>query len=242
MKQFGRLMLLTLGFGLFAVVLSSLPNHPAAAAPNQAVTVVNTSANPVPVAGSVNATLTGTVNAAQSGTWNVGINGNTAATPLFVRDTDNPARQPFVSFCSLSAFPGLGSCNFATVPAGKELVIEMFTVSIRMVVGDKPFSSVLSGAANGTGYNLFYPLSFNGTETGRRMTGRCHSHSRVPTPTQVPLQSASSLRTLSKGFRSNAKYLATWSTCPRRLREGYTETIFRWQAAARIPRRAHADS
>ena len=43
----------------------------------------------------------------------------------------------------------------------------MFTVSIRMFVGDKPLSSVLSGAANGTGYNLFYPLSFNGTETGQ---------------------------------------------------------------------------
>jgi hypothetical protein len=44
MKYLGKLMVLTLGLGLFAVVLSSLPSHPAAAAVGgPGVTVLNTS-------------------------------------------------------------------------------------------------------------------------------------------------------------------------------------------------------
>jgi hypothetical protein len=73
MKHFGKLMLLTLGLGLFAVVLSSLPSHPTAAAAGPAVTVLNT---PLPVQGTVAAQQSGVwnVNAAQSGAWSVGIN------------------------------------------------------------------------------------------------------------------------------------------------------------------------
>jgi len=151
MKHVGGLMLLTLGLGLFAFVLSSLPSHPAAAAGSAPVTVLNTSANPVPVTGNVDAAVTGTVSAQQSGVWNVGINGtpsvnaaitnsslpvsgtvavstlpnvtvgNTSANPLVTRASDNPALQPFQVTGSSLEF------DF-NPPIGKVLVMEYLMV------------------------------------------------------------------------------------------------------------------
>ena len=61
MKNLSRPMFLTLGLGLFALVLSFHPSNHAAAAPvGPSVTVLNT---PLPVTGSVNAAVSGTVNA-----------------------------------------------------------------------------------------------------------------------------------------------------------------------------------
>jgi hypothetical protein len=72
-KHYGRIMLLTLSLGLFAVVMSSVPSHPTSAAatpPAINVDVVNTPTvnahitnTSIPVTGSVNTTVTGTVNA-----------------------------------------------------------------------------------------------------------------------------------------------------------------------------------
>jgi hypothetical protein len=147
MKDFGRVLLLMLGLGLFAAILLSPPSHPAAAAadpPSIPVTVTNT---PLPVKGSVSAAVTGTVGAQQSGVWNVGINGtpsvnanitngslpisgsvtltgNTAATPIFTEDVDEPGRHPWASFCG----GGTGSVTTVSctmsVPAGETVVIQ----------------------------------------------------------------------------------------------------------------------
>src|SRR5580658_7241934 len=107
MKHFVNLRILTLGSGLFAVVLSSLPTHPAAAAPGDApslpVKVTNT---PLPVQGSVNAAVTGTAGATQSGAWNVGING----TP-----TVNVLNAPPLNFPSSLNVTG-GPVNVANTP------------------------------------------------------------------------------------------------------------------------------
>ena len=140
MKHFAKLMLLTLGIGVVAVVVSSFPRHTAAAAvdpPSLPVKVTNT---PLPVTGSVNAAVTGTVNATITNTpsvnvsslpavqlaagTTVGVTGgtfslaNTPATPIFTRGVDNPANQPFAqTLCFSSAS---GGCNAApgqfTVP------------------------------------------------------------------------------------------------------------------------------
>ena len=139
MKHFAKLMLLTLGIGVVAVVVSSFPRHTAAAAtdPSLPVKVTNT---PLPVTGSVNAAVTGTVNANVTNTpsvnvsslpavqlaagTTVGVTGgtvsltNTATTPIFTRGVDNPANQPFAqTLCFSSAS---GGCNAApgsfTVP------------------------------------------------------------------------------------------------------------------------------
>jgi hypothetical protein len=186
LKKLSQLLLIGLGLGISAVALSTIPSTPASASGGAAVTVINT---PLPVTGSVSAAQSGTwnvgvtgtpnvnvansptvsigntpsVNATQTGTWDVGISGNTSTNPLFVRDIDNPAKQPFVSSCSISfSTPQGNNCQFITVPVGKQLVIEVFAVFIQMQVGDRPVETVLVGTQNGSRYVLPYPQSFNG--------------------------------------------------------------------------------
>ena len=85
-------------------------------------------------------------------------------TPLPVSSADNPAKQPFVASCVIIA---ASPCEFSpSVPSGKRLVIEVFTESVSMVVGKRPYGVELAGTANGSGYGLAYPLSFTGTSTG----------------------------------------------------------------------------
>lgn len=156
MKQFSKIMFLTMGLGLFAFVLSSLPNHPAAAAGSAPVTVTNAAANPVPVTGSVNAAVTGNVNATIVGTPSVNISfpssigvtggpvnvANTPTTPIFNRDVDNPASQPFVGFlCAGTAGEcGRASASFAvpTTVGGRTVqrfVIEYYSAECEGVTG-----------------------------------------------------------------------------------------------------------
>jgi hypothetical protein len=119
---------------VLAVIGTIMNSHQAAAQgpPNGlAVNIVNPV--PLPVSGTVtgNVGVTGTVAATQSGTWNVSVNGtpgiliaNPATNPVFIRNVDEPGRQPYsedvVSFCNGS------NCvsSFSPVPQGKRLVIE----------------------------------------------------------------------------------------------------------------------
>src|SRR5262245_21368763 len=66
------------------------------------VTVVNTSANPVPVVGAISINGTSTVSAQQSGDWNVGIAGNSATNPLQVHDVDHAQRTPYAQTKNLT--------------------------------------------------------------------------------------------------------------------------------------------
>jgi hypothetical protein len=193
LKKLSQLLFIGLGLGIFAVALSTIPSTPASASGGAAVTVLNTPLpvqGTVGITGSVSAAQSGTwnvgvtgtpnvnvansptvsigntpsVNATQIGSWAVGISGNTSTNPLFVRDIDNPAKQPFVSTCSISfSTPQGNNCQFITVPVGKQLVIEVFAVFIQMQVGDRPVETVLVGTQNGREYVLPYPQSFNAT-------------------------------------------------------------------------------
>jgi len=140
MKQFSRLMLIALSFGIVTLALSLVPSKPVGAAGSAPVMVTNT---PLPIQG--------TVNAVQSSAWNVGISGtpsvnvaglpavqfngtqpvtfsNAEANPIFTRDVDSAVRHPIVRFvCSDVGTPGSNcgsSPNFFTVPSGARLVIE----------------------------------------------------------------------------------------------------------------------
>jgi hypothetical protein len=86
MKQLAKVMLLALGFGILAVVLSTIPNHPAAASGSAPVTVVNTP--------NVNVANSPTVSLA-SGT-SVGINGSVSVAnlPTVQNVSFNGATQP----------------------------------------------------------------------------------------------------------------------------------------------------
>ncbi len=69
MKQFSKLMLIALSFGIVTLALSLVPSKPVGAAGSAPVMVTNT---PLPVQG--------TVGAAQSGPWSVGVTGSVNAT------------------------------------------------------------------------------------------------------------------------------------------------------------------
>jgi len=154
MKQFSKLMLIALSFGILTVALSLVPSKPAGAAGSAPVTVTNT---PLPVQGTVSAT--------QSGPWTVGINGtpmvsvtntpsvaltgtptvnlgpgnavgingpvqlgNDAVNPALVRDVDNPGRFPIQTRVCVQGGTALASCfgvpDAFSVPTGKRFVIE----------------------------------------------------------------------------------------------------------------------
>jgi hypothetical protein len=93
--------------GLFAVVLSFYPSHRTAEAAGPGVTVLNT---PLPVTGSVNATVTGTVGAQQSGLWNVGINGVPS-----VNASISNASVPVSGTVSVSSLPSVNLGGSVTV-------------------------------------------------------------------------------------------------------------------------------
>jgi hypothetical protein len=133
MNRFKNQLIVAAVFALLAAIGTIMNSHQVAAQPGppggMAVNIVNPL--PVPVTGST--TVSGTVAATQSGSWNVGITGtptinftNTAATPIFVRNVDNPGHNPYAEFqilrfgiCSLCS----GPVNFAIVPPGKRLVV-----------------------------------------------------------------------------------------------------------------------
>jgi hypothetical protein len=124
MQVFIRTLALTFALGIVAIALGLFSTHPAGAAGSAPVMVTNT---PLPVQC--------TVSAAQSGAWNVGITGgtvnvaNSASSPVFARDVDNAARQPFQkNLCIPLSGTFLPFCagipdRFA-VPDGRRLVIE----------------------------------------------------------------------------------------------------------------------
>jgi hypothetical protein len=150
-----------------ALALAIPQQLPAQSGP--AVTVVNTSANPVPV--TVNGTVTvngsSTVNAQQSGAWNVGIAGNSATNPLQVHDVDNAPRTAYAQTKKLT-FNGpdraiLGNFD---VPDGKRLVIESFSVFGKLPSGNKLVASSINASQGGEqfGTQHYAPVFTGNTE------------------------------------------------------------------------------
>lgn len=134
MKKMKHYISASIGLILFvSVVAFSLPqigraNFP----PDKDVLVVNTPAQPVPVAGNVGITGTPTVNAKQSGAWSVGITGtptvqvgNDPDNPALMRDIDRPTAQPFQYHAVVTLEEGqMGQNASIPIPVGKLLVIE----------------------------------------------------------------------------------------------------------------------
>ena len=115
-----------------------------AAPPASSVVVTNTSAQPVPIhLTDSSVPVSGTVNLAA--TTSVGIAGNSALTPFFVRDVDNPAAQPFSAKALFSWANGefLANAFIVAVPPGKRLVIEFVSANVNMPPGQKPYHTVL---------------------------------------------------------------------------------------------------
>ena len=102
----GLLVIVTAVTALIPALTRGQKSDAAPQPPTLDVKVVNSTSEPVPIAGTINV-------------------GNLVSNPLPVRDVDNPARQPVQGAATCSVFEG-GSCQRAiyVVPAGKRLVIE----------------------------------------------------------------------------------------------------------------------
>jgi hypothetical protein len=152
------------GFTLSIVVPS-----PARGAGSAPVTVVNTPAEPVPVALQGTGSVAGTVHAVQSGPWSVGVSrlpagqlatgttcilNNSPTAPIYTADVS--AREAFaVSVCDGG---GSGACppgeEVALVPVGKRFVIEQ--VSGRCWRnGDVPATFYIYASLNGQAYPYY---------------------------------------------------------------------------------------
>jgi hypothetical protein len=94
-------------------------------------------------------------------TGSVGISGNSATSPLFTRDVDNPARQPFqTSICDF----GNATTNLCgslvdsfSVPSGHRLVIEFIMGLCRL--SNVAVRESLITQAGGNGAEYFLPFS-----------------------------------------------------------------------------------
>ncbi len=153
MQVFIRTLALTFALGILAIALGLFSTHPAGAAGSAPVMVTNT---PLPVQGTVTVGNTPSVNVAnaavpvqgnvnigtmpsvnignvpavlaqQSGVWNLSLSGNSAASPLFIRDVENPAhsRLRIERTMHLNSASSFATDEFLTdLPRGSRYVIE----------------------------------------------------------------------------------------------------------------------
>lgn len=137
---------------ILGVILSGSNTGHSAPPPTSDVRVVNTTAEAVPVVAQGTTSVEGLVYALQKGDWNVGIVGmptvkveSDKTNPVYVRDIDNPARQPFQQEVELMLDPGEGGENVAiNVPIGKLFVIEQISASGFAPAGQKMLFSVMT--------------------------------------------------------------------------------------------------
>ena len=139
------------------------------------VTVVNTSANPVPVTGTVSLNAGTVVQAQQAGAWTVGISGtptvsltagstvivgNTASAPVPVQTAASTPFNSSVDFTLPSSSDSTFTATIATVPTGYQLVIEYASARVAQPACDceSNFSVSLETTAGGTTARHYIPL------------------------------------------------------------------------------------
>jgi len=92
---------------------------------------------------------------------------NTTASPVPVRDVDNPASQPFQAKVVVGFADGAsttGDITIATVPAGKRLVIEYLSVFSAMLSHQKVINTLIEQAEQGV-HGQNYPFGSNADGT-----------------------------------------------------------------------------
>jgi hypothetical protein len=146
--------------------------------PNGApVTIQNTSANPVPITGSVGITGTPTVSLAPGASVQlapgatVGVN-NTNSMPLLVSDVTDTLRTPVGARCIANVIDG--KCTLYTVPAGNRLIIQSIAVSVvRINVGIDPSETSFLTTTNHLAFGMHLPLLRQASDSfGDYLTGQ----------------------------------------------------------------------
>lgn len=209
MKQFVKLLAVSLGFGLFGLVMSLVPQKAAHGTVAAQVDVVNT---PLPVTGNLNATIVGTptVNVASAPPVNVnfpssiGINGAVTVqnAPGFLEPIPLVVRQETHNFLSLSfnTFTGVyqlvlqdGSLASFGIPSGWQLIITDVswfagcTPSIGCVLslGDEVNLELGNFYLSGETYKQAIGGQLFAARTDHLSTG--FAVTQVPTPVLIPV-------------------------------------------------------
>jgi hypothetical protein len=157
MKRFTKPLSLTLSVVVLATTLVLLNtgsvdaqtsrSRPAAvvAAPSIPAIAVEVKNTPLPVQGTVAATVTGMVGVSSlpavvlSGTPTVSLN-TTPTTPLYV-DAERPSRNGFNVSCftgNVDPVAGQAGCNLLAIPAGRQVVIETISCQAELYAGEGP--------------------------------------------------------------------------------------------------------
>ena len=180
--------LLAASLGLLVAVLSvSAPEHVSAqltrSVPTVPVIVTNPPSEPVNVAGT--ATVTGkvsiagtpSVSATQSGPWTVALAGglppltfpadatvtvgNPSSNPVLVRDVANGGKRPFQASGGCFFEEGYCVTDLATVPAGRRLVIEHFSMNIQMSPQQNVINAIIGrGFLGPNTLPVVYPIDY----------------------------------------------------------------------------------
>ena len=163
----------------------------AQAAGSAPVTVVNT---PLPVNLTGTGNISGNVNAAQSGAWNVGVTNmpamqlapgttvgisggfsNTATSPIFTQDVDEPAKNAYVvGLCASTE----SSCGGITVPLGTRYVIEQVSGECNVGSESSLYGWKLSARLNGAD-NIYFVRDNISAGSGDTTTGFFFQESRI---------------------------------------------------------------
>ena len=155
MKKVSHTLLIALVLLIFTVALGFLTSSPAPAQSSVPVTVVNTTASPVPTA------AVGTTLVAIRGTPTVTV-GNSLTSPVQVHNV-NDATTPFEERLVFNIDPGnqQNHGSFA-VPTGKRLVIEHISANTTGPSGQKFIAGLTTEVTGGGGLNWLV-LQFQGT-------------------------------------------------------------------------------
>ncbi len=141
MERFGRIILLTLGLGLFAVALSFFPRHPVAAAtdpPAIPVNVENTPTvkiipTPLPVTGSVDSTVSGAVSIIGTPSVQItnapAVNVNNTPTSAIPTVVAPAASTIYDQSCSAPITGDPQGCTFAAF-SPNTLIVTSFSISV----------------------------------------------------------------------------------------------------------------
>ena len=148
MKRFAKLLLVTLGFGALGFVVSLVPQKNATGAGAAPVSVVNTSANPVPVTGTVAVSRLPSVTLGGSVTV-----GNTSANPVLTQSVGTLAANAFFksgtcTFAVGALFCSTYPAHMLSVPAGQTAVITYASGNCSPDAGSGPFSASLNVSGN----------------------------------------------------------------------------------------------
>jgi len=192
MNKLGRVLLLTASLGVTTAVVEHFNPGKTRAAGFDQVQVVNSASSPVPVTGKVNAAQSGpwtvgingtpTVNVASAPPVNVnfpsniGINGTVPVqnapgligfTPFVVQDFENPARSAFQASCTAALVNVFYTCDLASIPGTKTLVIETVSASISIDSPNFPGRVVIVTKAGGIFANHYFsPVLLGSTTNG----------------------------------------------------------------------------